>query len=244
MLWWNSWHEVFLKRGTEFKGRISVLAEKWTRTFLRGCEGPWVTQLGCPECLHPPQQCGGYPGMPFAILSRCWDLSAWQRMAKGLIFQSLLWKTCGLSLPCRLSRPGFVFLLGKYQEHLWSQMQSSTKECKVVQTEKLELWGVFYLTEKTLCSVLLVVTGKKLLTASWKSVALAMRGISGEAVWTPFLLFWASRRRLLLFWWSPWSAMNSHNSDNNILHFFSYCYTTQNSLSEPARNNLMSLSSG
>lgn len=37
---------------------------------------------------------------------------------------------------------------------------------------------------------------------------------------------------------------NSHNSDNNILHISSYCNSTQNSLSEPARNTLMCLSSG
>lgn len=61
MLWWNSWHEVFLKCGTEFKGRISAPVEKWTRTILHHHEGEpgsprWAVHLLL-ELLCPPWQC-------------------------------------------------------------------------------------------------------------------------------------------------------------------------------------------
>lgn len=180
MLCWNSWHEVFLKSGTEFKDRISVLVEKWTRTFLHRCAGAWATQRGrsSPAGAATPsttvlnragsslQSTRQTPAMQKPLLQalaarssretslrapmprfraelwaslaeaavlpcscRCsvvwsclllfspgaavWDLSVRQGEEKGPIFQSLLCKTCGLSLTYRLSR---AWTLGEHLE--------------------------------------------------------------------------------------------------------------------------------
>lgn len=122
--------------------------------------------------------------------------------AKEPIFQILLRKTCGLSLTCRLSRACFVLSLDKYLEMLWGQMQSGIKQFRAVKTEELELRKIsLYLTNTLFFS-----TGSywEVTTDSTLEINISVyTQYFCEAVWTSLLLLRASRKRLLLFCWSP-----------------------------------------